>query len=84
MNRKMGVRSCNPNAYTPLERQLRYQARNGNRQVHACLTIEAAAAMLYLHKQWGFKSDRELVMVALRYLAVQTRKGLQRIDLTID
>lgn len=72
------------NRLTSAERQRRYRAAQGNRFLRYTLTIEAAAALLYLRKQWGFKSNYETTMVCLRYLAVQTRKGLQRIDLTID
>lgn len=81
---KGGFRSRNPNAYTNAERQARWRAKHGGRVLRTDMPIEVAAACLYLMKQWGFKSHRELVNASLAYLAIQTRKGLQRIDLTID
>lgn len=84
MGKRKGFGSYKPEAYTNAERQARYKARHGHRMVRAELTIEAAAAMLYLRKQWGFKSHRELVNAAIRFLAIETRKGLTRLELTID
>lgn len=84
MGKRKGFRSLKPDAYTNAERQARYKARHGHRVIRAELTIEAAAALLYLRQQWGFKSHRELVSVAIRFLAIETRKGLERLELTID
>jgi hypothetical protein len=42
---------------------------------------EARAALGELLREWPFKSSSEAITVALRYLAVQTRRGLPRIDL---
>lgn len=84
MGKRKGFGSYKPEAYTNAERQARYKARHGHRMVRAELTVEAAAAMLYLRKQWGFKSHRELVNAAIRFLAIETRKGLKRLELTID
>lgn len=81
---KGGFRSRNPNAYTNAEKQARWRARHGSRMIRTDMPAETAAAFLYLMKQWGFKNKRELVNASIRYLAIQTRKGLQRIDLTID
>ncbi len=69
---------------TQAERMRRWRARHGNRQVNFCLHVETAAALLYLRKQWGFNGTQETVEAALRYLAVQTRKGLTKLELTID
>lgn len=82
--KKIGFRSRNPEAYTNAERQARWKAKHGYRMVRAELSVEAAAALLYLRQQWGFKSNRELVNVAIRFLAVETRKGRERLELTID
>lgn len=71
-------------ALTNAERQARWRAKHGSRQLKVNLSIEAAAAIKYLRAQWGMKSDHEAAVVAIRALAVQTRKGLQKIDLTID
>lgn len=61
----------------------RMRAARGARQLNCDMGVEGLAAMLYLQKQWGFKSRKEAVNVALRFLALQTRKGLERIDLDI-
>lgn len=84
LNKRMGFRSQKPDALTNAERQARWRAKHGSRMIRTDLPADTAAAMLYLRKQWGFKSHRELVNAAIRYLAIQTRKGLQRIDLEID
>lgn len=81
---KAGFRSRNPNAYTNAEKQARWRARHGSRMIRVDMPIGTAAAFVYLMKQWGFKSHRELVSAAIGHLAVQTRKGLKRIDLKID
>lgn len=60
-----------------------WRARMGARQVSCDLGIEGAAAMLYLKAQWGFKSTQETVNVALRFMATETRKGLQKFDLGV-
>lgn len=81
-----GFRSKNPNALTNAERQRRWRAKNGDRAlggVGLYFHIEAAAALLYIKKQWGFKTSQEAVEVAVRHLAVQTRQGLKRIKLDI-
>lgn len=69
---------------TNAERQARWRAAHGSRQLKVNLSIETAAAIMYLKKQWGLKSDHEAAVVAIRALAVQTRKGLKKIELTID
>jgi len=84
LNKRKGFRSRKTEALTNAERQARWKAKHGYRMVRAELTIEAAAALLYLRQQWGFKSHRELVNVAIRFLAIETRKGLKRLELTID
>jgi hypothetical protein len=43
----------------------------------------AAAAAVYLCKQWGFESLTEATNVALLHLCVQTRKGLAKLELTV-
>lgn len=59
------------------------RAAAGGRQHSGELSIEAAASLQYLKTQWGFKSTTEAVNVALRYMATETRKGLQKIDLGV-
>jgi len=72
------------NALTNAERQARWRARHGGRSIRLDLSIEVAASLKYLRNQWGLSTDKEAAVVAIRALAVQTRKGLQKIELTID
>lgn len=57
-----------------------YRIAHGGIQINATLDAASAACVLYLEKQWGFKSRRELIRTAILYLAKQTRAGLERID----
>jgi len=72
-----------PAPLTNAERQKRWRAKQGSRGItvgfHA--HTEATAALLYLKKQWGFKSNQEAIEAALRHLALETRMGLKRIQL---
>jgi hypothetical protein len=63
------------------EAMRRYRAANGRRQLGMTLRVDAAAALIYLKKQWGFQSNAECVNTVLVYLAQETRAGLQKIDL---
>jgi hypothetical protein len=80
----MGFRSVNPNAMTNAERQRRFRGKEGGRAVNCTLRADAAASMLYVKKTWGITTDAEAVNVALRFLAQETRKGLERLDLGFD
>jgi hypothetical protein len=42
-----------------------------------------AIALAYLKKQWGFTSYTEATDAAILHLAIQTRKGLAKLDLTV-
>lgn len=79
----IGFRTKNPNALTRAEQARRYRARRGDRCFFVDLDIASAAACLYLIKQWNFRSRQEAARVAMRYLAILTRLGLQRIDLDV-
>lgn len=70
-------------AHREYKRMVRSRAAAGGRQLSCDLGLEAAAASIYLQSAWGFVSASEAARVALRYLAIQTRKGLTRIDLDI-
>ena len=72
-----------PAPLTNAERQKRWRAKQGSRGITVAFHAhtEATAALLYLRKQWGFTSNQEAVEVALRRLAIETRNGLQRLDL---
>jgi hypothetical protein len=59
----------------------RYRAANGRRQLGMTLRIDAAAALIYLRREWGFGSNAECVNTALVYLSRQTRAGMQILDL---
>lgn len=72
-----------PAPLTNAERQRRWRGKQGSRAITATFYThtEATAALLYLRKQWGFTSHQETIEVALRRLALETRNGLQRLDL---
>jgi len=59
----------------------KYRAANGRRQLGMTLRIDAAAALIYLKRQWGFESNAQCVNSALVYLSRQTRSGMQILDL---
>ncbi len=59
----------------------RSKAAEGGRQAAFNLSLEAAAALVYLRTNWGFGSTKEAVEVALRHLAAETRQGLTRIQI---
>jgi len=84
LEKRKGFRSRNPSALTEAERIRKWRAKNGGRGASVYFDIQGAAAMLYLKKQWGFKTTHETIHVALRHLAIQTRKGLQKLDLEMD
>jgi hypothetical protein len=83
LNKRMGFRSRNPNAFTPAERKQRWRMKNGT-QVNAKFDLIGSAALVYIKNQWGFKSNAQAVEAAVRFLAVETRKGLTKINLEID
>lgn len=81
--RPMGFRSIKPNAMTNAEKQRAWRSRAVR---HANIQFDevGAAALLYIKKQWGFRTNKEAVLVAVRHLAVETRQGLERIRLEVD
>lgn len=82
--KKTGFRSRNPYAMTAAERQSKRRRANITRQVQLTLTNDVAAALVYVRKEWGMKSSREAIEASLRFLALCTRQGLQRLPQTID
>ena len=68
---------------TNAERVRRFRAKHGGTVINFTAHIEAAASVLYLRKQWGFKSNQQAVEAALRYLTIQTRRGLTKLNLDI-
>ncbi len=70
-----------PKAWDAASYMRQYRARAGNRQLSMQLRIDAAAALIYLRKQWGFKSTAEAVNTILVYMSRQTREGLQTLDI---
>lgn len=84
LGRPRGFGSINPHRLTNAEAQRRWRTKNGGRGINFYCHPEAAASLLYLKKQWGFRSSQETVEAALRFLAIETRKGLKRLVLTID
>lgn len=80
----MGFQSRKPHAMTPAERQQKYRRERGIRQLQLDLSLEVAAAMLYIRKEWGMKTNKEAAEAAIRFLALCTRQGLTRLPQTID
>jgi hypothetical protein len=81
---KRGFRSRKPDALTNAEKQRQFRARAGNRMLHATLPVEVAAAVLYLKKEWGMETNREVALAAIRFLAICTRQGLTKLPQTLD
>jgi hypothetical protein len=84
IDKRMGFRSRVAEAKTNAERQRLWRNGASGRAVLAKFNHVGAASLVYIKNQWGFKTNVEAVQTAVRYLAVQTRKGLERIDLEID
>ncbi len=82
--RKKGFRSRKPDAMTGAEKQRKYRLKHGGRTINTHLTPEIAACFLYLRKEWGMQSDREVMEAAVRFLTLCTRQGLTRLPQTID
>lgn len=55
--------------------------RNSWRHYQFRADANDVAALIYLQQQWGFDSRSEAIRVAVQFLASQTQRGLQRIDL---
>ena len=77
--KRKGFRSRKPSAMTPAERQRKYRRKQGGRSINATLPPEIAAGLLYLRKEWGMQTDREVVEAAIRFLTICTRQGLTRL-----
>lgn len=84
LNRRRGFRSLNPEAMTAVERMRKWRTKNGGRSISYYASPEVGAALIYLRKQWGFKSNQEIVDASLRFLVICTRQGLKRLPQTID
>lgn len=77
--RRKGFRAYKPDAMTDAERQRKYRRKEGGRSINATLPPELAAGLIYLRKQWGMKTDREVVEASIRFLTICTRQGLTRL-----
>lgn len=84
LTKRMGFRSRKKQAMTAAERQQKWRRTRGNRQIQIELAGEVAASMLYLRKEWGMTSSREVVEASIRFLTLCTRQGLTRLPQTID
>lgn len=69
---------------TNAERQQKFRRSRGARQLQIDLDTELTAAMLYIRKEWGMKSSREVAKAAIRFLALCTRQGLTRLPQSLD
>jgi len=84
LTHKMGFRSRKPHAMTDAERQQKVRRNRGTRQLQLALDADVSAAILYIRKEWGIATNREACQAAIRFLALCTRQGLQRLPQTID
>lgn len=84
LTKRKGFRSRKPDAMTGAERQRKYKAKLGFRNINASLPPEVAAGVIYLKTQWGMRTDREVVEAAVRFLTLCTRQGLTRLPQAID
>jgi hypothetical protein len=84
LTQKKGFRSRKPDAMTLAERQQKYRRKQGGRLINATLAPDVAACLIYLRREWGMETDREVVEAAVRFLSVCTRQGLQRIPQSVD
>lgn len=84
MVKKKGFRSRKPDAMTGAERQRKYRLTKGGRTINTQLTPEIAASFIYLRKEWGMQTDREVMEAAVRFLTICTRQGLTRLPQRID
>jgi hypothetical protein len=82
--KKKGFRSRKPDAMTVAERQRKYRLKEGGRTFNATFPPEVGAGVIYLRKEWGMSSDREVVEAAIRFLTICTRQGLTRLPQSID
>lgn len=69
---------------TKAELQRRWRAKSGSRTMTITCDIQSAAALLYIRKQWGIKSNAMACKIALRYLAIQTRMNPDMKELKLD
>ena len=81
---KKGFRSRKPDALSGAERQRKYRLKHGGRTINTHLTPEIAACFLYLSKEWGMQSEREVMEAAVRFLTICTRQGLTRLPQELD
>lgn len=84
MGRKMGFRSRNPNAMTNAEKIRKHRRVHGSRQISLEFKSDTTAALLYIRKEWGMKSNAEAARAAVRFLALLTRQGLQKLPQSLD
>lgn len=84
LGKKSGFRSRNQNAMTGAERQQKWRRKNGGRAVSYYASPAVGASMIYLKKEWGMNTNQEVIDAALRFLALCTRQGLQRLPQSID
>jgi hypothetical protein len=84
LTKRKGFRSRNPEALTNAERQRKYRRKAGGRNFNATFPPDVAAGLLYLRREWGMQTDREVVEAALRFLTLCTRQGLTRLPQSID
>lgn len=74
---KMNIRAD----FAGYQKQFNKQRKvNGWQQVNVWFKPDEAAMFIWLMKAWGIDVRGEMVKLALKYLYMQTRQGLNRID----
>lgn len=84
LTKRKGFRSRKAEAMTSAERQRKYRRKEGGRTINAQLTPDIAVSLIYLRKEWGMTTDREVVEAAVRFLTICTRQGLTRLPQAVD
>ena len=67
---------------TAAERQHRWRNTNSIRNMTFRLDKAGAKALHYLKAEWSIESNKEAVIMALRYMAQHTHRGLDKVELT--
>ncbi len=84
LTKRRGFASQKPEALTNAERQRKYRAAAGNRMLHTAMPPDVAAGVIYLKKEWGMTTNREVALAAIRFLTLCTRQGLTRLPQSLD
>lgn len=84
LTKKIGFRSRKPDAMTVADRQRKYRLKQGGRSINATLSPDVGASFIYLKKEWGMETDKEVLEAAIRFLTICTRQGLKKLPQSLD